>query len=102
MPEQEDKPKQVATTEEQKMEEYVAPFTSHPESTTPWRYYVVFRSGHTAEAHAKAMGEKGIELGAPHPTGLWSGTMTDEYRERLRRDPGVEMVIQYCGSGEWG
>jgi hypothetical protein len=101
MPEQEDKPKQVVTTEAQKVEEYVAPFTSHPESTTPWRYYLVFRSGHTPEAHAKAISEKEIARFAPHPIGPWSGTMTDEYRERVRRDPGVEKVIQYTGEGEW-
>lgn len=45
------------------------------------------------EAHAKAIGEKELAL--------WSGTMTDEDRERVRRDPGVERVIQYSGEGEW-
>ena len=92
---------QVATTQQEHPEEYVAPFEACPESTTPWRYYVIFREGHTPEAHAKAIGEKEIALFAPDPIGPWSGTMTDEYRERVRRDPGVERVIQYSGEGEW-
>jgi hypothetical protein len=99
---EQDKPSQEATTTKQENDaEYVAPFEACLESTTPWRYYVDFRAGHTAEAHAKAIGVKELDMWAPHPNGPCSGTMTDEYRERVRRDPGVERVIQYSGEGEW-
>jgi hypothetical protein len=101
MVEQNEIPKQVVTNDEQISAEYIAPFEACPESTTPWRYYIMFRPGHTPEAHAQAIGEKEIALFAPHPIGPQSGTMTDEYRERVRRDPGVERVIQYDGQGEW-
>jgi hypothetical protein len=101
MAEQDGTSKQVISNEAQDMAEYIAPFEACPECTTPWRYYVMFRPGHTPEAHAQAIGEKEIALFAPHPTGPCSGTMTDEYRERVRRDPGVERVIQYDGQGEW-
>lgn len=101
MAEKDESQKQVVTKEEQKVAEYIAPFDACPKSRTPWRYYVNFRPGHTPEAHAKAIGEKEIALFAPHPIGPWSGTMTDEYRERVRRDPGVERVTQYDGEGEW-
>jgi len=86
---------------DQKVAEYIAPYESCPESTTPWRYYVIFRPEHTPEEHAKAIGEKEIALFAPNSIGPCSGTMTDEYRERVRRDPGVEKVFQYSGEGEW-
>ncbi|KAG9664443.1 hypothetical protein KCU64_g656, partial [Aureobasidium melanogenum] len=80
---------------------YVAPLELEPNSTTPWRYYVRFDHSHTLEAHKKAMGDISVRQDAPQPEGLWSGTMTDEYRERLRRDPGVIAVWQYDGQGEW-
>lgn len=98
---QNEKQDQTATKEQPSVGGYVAPFEAYPESTTPWRYYVIFRPKHTPEAHARAIGEEKIALFAPHPIGPWSGTMTDEYRERVRRDPGVEKVIQYSGGGEW-
>lgn len=47
------------------------------------------------------MGDISVREDAPQPEGLWSGTMTDEYRERLRRDRGVIAVWQYEGQGEW-
>ncbi|CAD0100392.1 unnamed protein product [Aureobasidium mustum] len=80
---------------------YVAPLELAPGSTTPWRYYVRFNHSHTLSAHKKAMGDISVLEDAPQPKGLWSGTMTDEYRERLRRDPGVIAVWQYHGQGEW-
>lgn len=99
---EQDKPHlKVGTTGQDNAAEYVAPFEACPESTTPWRYYVDFRAGHTAEAHAKAIGVRELDMWAPHPNGPCSGTMTDEYRERVRRDAGVERVIQYSGEGEW-
>jgi hypothetical protein len=101
MAEQAESQKQAVTNEDPNTEEYIAPFEACPESTTPWRYYVMFREEHTPEAHAKAIGERELALFAPHPRGPCSGTMTDEYRERVRRDPGVERVIQYDGGGEW-
>ena len=93
--------KSTVPEKEQKVAEYIAPFEACPESTTPWRYYVKFRPEHTPEEHAKAIGEKEIALFAPNPIGPCSGTTTDEYRERVRRDPGVEKVFQYSGEGEW-
>lgn len=86
--------KQVSTV-------HVAPLELEPNSTTPWRYYVRFADYHTLEAHKKAMGDISVREDAPQPEGLWSGTMTDEYREHLRRDPGVVAVWQYDGHGEW-
>ncbi|KAG9943384.1 hypothetical protein KCU81_g8883, partial [Aureobasidium melanogenum] len=80
---------------------YVAPLELEPGSTTPWRYYVRFADYHTLEAHKKAMGDISVREDAPQPEGLSSGTMTDEYRERLRQDPGVIAVWQYDGQGEW-
>ncbi|KAG9694130.1 hypothetical protein KCU95_g5866, partial [Aureobasidium melanogenum] len=80
---------------------YLAPLELAPGSTTPWRYYVRFDHSHTLEAHKKVMGDIPIRDDAPQPEGLNSGTMTDEYRERLRRDPGVIAVWQYHGQGEW-
>lgn len=47
------------------------------------------------------MGDIPVREDAPQPEGLSSGTMTEEYRERLRRDPGVVAVWQYHGQGEW-
>jgi len=47
------------------------------------------------------MGDIAVREDAPQPEGLSSGTMTEEYRERLRRDPGVVAVWQYDGRGEW-
>ncbi|KAG9823257.1 hypothetical protein KCU98_g4346, partial [Aureobasidium melanogenum] len=88
-------------TSNQASEDYVAPLELEPNSTTPWRYYVRFDHSHTLEAHKKAMGDISVREDAPQPEGLWSGTMTDEYRERLRRDPGVIAVWQYHGQGEW-
>ncbi|KAG9563859.1 hypothetical protein KCU71_g2058, partial [Aureobasidium melanogenum] len=88
-------------TSEQDSEVYIAPLELEPNSTTPWRYYVRFDDSHTLEAHKKAMGDISVREDAPQPEGLWSGTMTDEYRERLRRDPGVIAVWQYDGQGEW-
>jgi len=82
-------------------EVYVAPLELEPGSTTPWRYYVRFAGNHTIEAHKKAMGDVVVREDAPQPEGLSSGTMTEEYRERLRRDPGVVAVWQYDGRGEW-
>jgi hypothetical protein len=72
-----------------------------PESTTPWRYYARFTAQHTLEAHRKAIGVIPVRDDAPQPEGLSSGTMTDEHRERLRRDPSVVAVWQYDGQGEW-
>jgi len=80
---------------------YLAPLELEPDSTTPWRYYVRFADSHTLEAHRKAMGDIAVREDAPQPEGLSSGTMTEEYRERLRRDPGVVAVWQYDGRGEW-
>ncbi|KAH0382100.1 hypothetical protein KCU92_g6559, partial [Aureobasidium melanogenum] len=88
-------------TLEQDSKVYIAPLELEPNSTTPWRYYVRFDHSHTLEAHKKAMGDISVREDAPQPEGLWSGTMTDEYRERLRRDPGVIAVWQYDGQGEW-
>lgn len=85
----------------QSSETYLAPLELAPCSTTPWRYYVRFVDYHTLEAHKKAMGDIAVREDAPQPEGLWSGTMTDEYRERLRRDSGVVAVWQYEGQGEW-
>ena len=47
------------------------------------------------------MGDIAVREDAPQPEGLNSGTMTEEYRERLRKDPGVVAVWQYNGQGEW-
>jgi len=47
------------------------------------------------------MGDIVVREDAPQPEGLSSGTMTEEYRERLRRDPGVVAIWQYDGQGEW-
>ncbi|KAH0343575.1 hypothetical protein KCU83_g8805, partial [Aureobasidium melanogenum] len=58
---------------------YVAPLKLEPNSTTPWRYYVLFDHSHTLEAHKKAMGDISVRKDAPQPEGLWSGTMADEY-----------------------
>lgn len=67
---EQDKPYEKVTTNKQEhTAEYVASFEACPESTIPWRYYVMFRQGHTPEAHARAIGEKGIALEAPHPIG---------------------------------
>lgn len=83
------------------VEVYVAPLELAQGSTTPWRYYVSFAPYHTLEAHKKAMGDIAVRSDAPQPEGLNSGTMTDEYRERLRRVIGVIGVWQYHGQGEW-
>ena len=85
----------------QTSEVHVAPLELEPDSTAPWRYYVRFADNHTLEAHRKAMGDIAVREDAPQPEGLNSGTMTEEYRERLRKDPGVVAVWQYNGQGEW-
>ncbi|KAG9675139.1 hypothetical protein KCU99_g3227, partial [Aureobasidium melanogenum] len=90
-----------STTNTPASEVYVAPLELEPGSTTPWRYYVRFDHSHTLEAHKKAMGDISVQEDAPQPEGLWSGTTTDEYQERLRRIPGVIAVWQYDGQGEW-
>lgn len=69
-----------------------------PGSTTPWRYYVVFYSDHTLRKHYENVGE---DLGVFYQGGFYSGTLTDEQRKRVLRDPGVKSVSQYSGSGEW-
>lgn len=61
----------------------------------------ILRPKYTPEAHAKAIGEEKIGMFAPQPIVPWSGTMTDEYRERVRRDLAIEKIIQYSGGGEW-
>ena len=77
--------------------EYIAPYVPADESIIPDRYLVILSDGHTFEKHCEAVGE---QLDVFYQGGFYSGTLTEDQRERSRRDPGVEKVIQYIDS-EW-
>jgi hypothetical protein len=80
-------------------EQYVAPFFPyHGVPLNPYRYMVTFYKGHTLEKHWQAIG---IKFGTDWSGDWYSATLSDDQRERVRRDPGVKEVRQY-GQAEWG
>lgn len=79
--------------------EYVAPY--YPNEGVPRkpnRYLVTFFKEHTLDKHRDAIGE---HIRVAFSSSWYSATLTDEKRERIRRDPGVKDVRQ-IGSAEWG
>jgi hypothetical protein len=59
---------------------------------------VTLQKGYTAAKHWEAIGE---DLGVTVTGGWYSARISDEQRERIRRDPGVKEITQY-GRVIWG
>ena len=79
--------------------EYIAPFYPyHGIPRRPNRYMVTLKKSHTTEKHCEVIGER---IRASDTGGWYSATLSNELRERVRRDPGVVEVTQY-GTAEWG
>lgn len=100
-------PMNIASTEtelepQRDSQEWVSPYRPYDGNQGPCqrydRYIVEFFQGHTLEKHRERVGAYvgGIFCG------FWyQGILSEDVRERVRRDPGVS-VVQQCGPASWG
>lgn len=81
--------------------ECVAPYEQWPGvSAAPNRYLVLLHDGYTNKRHKAVIGE-GLSTGQSGPSfSSYVGTLTDDMRERVRRDPGVKKITQF-GDDQW-
>jgi len=75
---------------------YLAPYYRLPPGqNTSCNDLIYFRDGHTIDKHLEAIGETFESYRATHQSYLISAPLyNDDLLERVRRDPGVEKVVQ--------
>lgn len=83
-------------------QEWIAPYRPYDGSQGPCRRYdrytVNFFEGHTVAKHEEIVQGIGRQGGGQ---GWYQRILSEEERERVRRDPGVASVVQ-CGPAYWG